>query len=95
MRTEYVIPLTEKLSSHIVELENDKGGSDSAAGIKKLKKEIKNLQKQQVELSEFDGKLKHYSDMRIPLDLNNGVKMNNGKFGDLLAEVKSIHGKEV
>jgi type II restriction/modification system DNA methylase subunit YeeA len=93
MRTEYVIPLTAKLSSHIDKLENDKGASGSAAEIKKLEKEIKNLHKQQTELTEFDEKLKHYADMRIPLDLDDGVKVNYGKFGDLLAEVKAIHGK--
>jgi len=95
MRTEYVIPLTAKLSSHIEKLENDKGASGSAAEIKKLEKEIKNLQKQQTELTEFDEKLKHYADMRIPLDLDDGVKVNYGKFGDLLSDVKAIHGKNV
>jgi type II restriction/modification system DNA methylase subunit YeeA len=95
MRTEYVIPLTAKLSSHIEKLENDKGASGSAAEIKKLEKEIKNLHKQQTELTEFDEKLKHYADMRIPLDLDDGVKVNYGKFGDLLSDVKAIHGKAV
>ena len=46
-------------------------------------------------MTEFDEKLKHYADMRIPLDLDDGVKENYGKFGDLLAEVKAIHGKTV
>jgi hypothetical protein len=95
MRTEYVIPLTAKLSAHIDNLESDKLASDSAAEIKKLEKEIKTLQKQQTELTEFDDKLKHFADMRIPLDLDDGVKVNYGKFGDLLAEVKDIHGKKV
>jgi type II restriction/modification system DNA methylase subunit YeeA len=94
MRTEYVIPLTAKLSSHIEKLENDKGASGSAAEIKKLEKEIKSLHKQQTELTEFDEKLKHYADMRIPLDLDDGVKENYGNFGDLLAEVTAIHGKK-
>ncbi len=95
MRTEYVIPLTAKLSSHIEKLENDKGASGSAAEIKKLEKEIKSLHKQQTELTEFDEKLKHYADMRISLDLDDGVKVNYGKFGDLLSDVKAIHGKVV
>lgn len=94
MRTEYVIPLTAKLSSHIDKLENDKGVSGSAAEIKKLEKEIKDLHKQQTELTEFDEKLKHYADMRIPLDLDDGVKVNYGKFGDLLSDVKAIHGQK-
>ncbi|MDO7634519.1 MAG: BREX-1 system adenine-specific DNA-methyltransferase PglX, partial [Porticoccaceae bacterium] len=92
MRTEYVIPLTAKLSSHIDKLDNDKLASSSAAEIKKLEKEIKRLQKQQTELTEFDEKLKHLADQRITLDLDDGVKVNYGKFGDLLVDVKAIHG---
>ena len=30
--------------------------------------------------------------MRINLDLDDGVKANYGKFGDLLAEVKAVTG---
>ena len=93
MRTEYVIPLTAKLSSHIDKLDNDKLASSSAAEIKKLEKEIKRLQKQQTELTEFDEKLKHLADHRIRLDLDDGVKVNYGKFGDLLVDVKAIHGE--
>ena len=40
----------------------------------------------------FDEKLRHYADQRISLDLDDGVKVNYGKFGDLLAEVKAITG---
>jgi hypothetical protein len=42
----------------------------------------------------FDEKLRHYADQRISLDLDDGVKVNYGKFGDLLAEVKAVHGKK-
>lgn len=51
------------------------------------------LEKQQVELLAFDEKLRHYADRRITLDLDDGVKVHYGKFGDLLAEVKAGHGK--
>jgi hypothetical protein len=30
--------------------------------------------------------------MRINLDLDDGVKVNYGKFGDLLAEVRAVTG---
>ena len=42
----------------------------------------------------FDEKLKHAADMRIKLDLDDGVKVNYGKFGDLLAEVKAVCGSK-
>ena len=93
MRTEYVIPLTAKMSSHVQKLEKDVETSDSAAEVKRLEKEIAKLHKQQAELSEFDEKLRHYADMRISLDLDDGVKVNYGRFGDLLSDVKAIHGK--
>lgn len=93
MRTEYVIPLTAKMAAYAQKLENDKEASGSAAEVKRLEKEIAQLHKQQAELSEFDEKLRHYADQRISLDLDDGVKANYGKFGDLLAEVKAITGE--
>ena len=36
----------------------------------------------------------HHADMRISLDLDDGVKLNYGKFGDLLADVKAVTGKK-
>ena len=48
----------------------------------------------QTELVEFDEKLRHYADQRIALDLDDGVKVNYAKFGDLLAEVKAVTGQK-
>ncbi|WBU42646.1 MULTISPECIES: BREX-1 system adenine-specific DNA-methyltransferase PglX [Marinobacter] len=92
MRTEYVIPLSAKLNAYTEKLEQDKETSTSAAETKRLEKEIATLHKQQSELAEFDEKLRHYADQRISLDLDDGVKVNYGKFGDLLAEVKAVTG---
>ena len=94
MRTEYVIPLSAKLNTYAEKLEQDKDASTSAAETKRLEKEIATLHKQQAELAEFDEKLRHYADQRIGLDLDDGVKMNYGKFGDLLAEVKAVTGQK-
>ena len=57
-----------------------------------LTKERDKLIKQQAELRAYDEKLRHFADMRITLDLDDGVKVNYGKFGDLLAEVKAVTG---
>ncbi|WP_413663221.1 BREX-1 system adenine-specific DNA-methyltransferase PglX [Microbulbifer sp. CNSA002] len=94
MRTEYVIPLSAKMSTYEQKLEQDKAASSSAAETRRLEKEIAKLHKQQAELAQFDEKLRHFADQRIPLDLDDGVKVNYGKFGDLLAEVKAITGKK-
>ncbi|HAV5483646.1 TPA: BREX-1 system adenine-specific DNA-methyltransferase PglX [Acinetobacter baumannii] len=92
MRTEYVMPLISKMAAYANSLETAKESSDSAAEIKRIEKKLQDLHKQQAELSTFEEKLRHYADQRITLDLDDGVKVNYGKFGDLLAEVKAITG---
>ena len=92
MRTEYVIPLQGMIASRVRQLEGDIDTTTSTAHRKRLEKEQATLVKQQSELREFDEKLRHYADQRIGLDLDDGVKVNYGKFGDLLAEVKTVAG---
>jgi type II restriction/modification system DNA methylase subunit YeeA len=92
MRTEYVIPLQGQISARIEQLEGDKASATSTSRRTKLQKEQDKLKKQQVELATFEEKLKHYSDQRITLDLDDGVKVNYAKFGDLLAETKAVTG---
>ncbi|ETU92589.1 hypothetical protein Q094_02974 [Pseudomonas aeruginosa PS42] len=92
MRTEYVIPLTAKLATYATKLEKDLEASTSTAEKKNLEKELATLHNQQAELATFDENLRHYADQRISLDLDDGVKVNYGKFGDLLAEVKAVTG---
>lgn len=92
MRTEYVIPLTAKLNAHANKLEKDIDASSSTAEKKALEKQLATLHNQQAELATFDEKLRHFADQRIRLDLDDGVKVNYGKFGDLLAEVNAITG---
>ena len=91
MRTEYVIPLQGMMASRIRQLEGDIAAA-STAHRKRLEKERATLVRQQPELRNFDEKLRHYADQRIGLDLDDGVKVNYGKFGDLLAEVKTVTG---
>ena len=61
---------------------------------KKLEREKSKLVKKQAELQAFDEKLRHYVDQRISLDLDDGVRVNYCKFGDLLTEVKAVTGKK-
>lgn len=92
MRTEYVVPLQGMITSRIERLGEEIEKTSSAAQRKKLEKERDRLLKQRPELQQFDEKLRHYADMRLALDLDDGVKVNYGKFGDLLAEVKTVTG---
>jgi len=92
MRTEYVIPLQGHIAARIEQLEGDKSKATSTSHRKKLQKEQDDLKKQQTELLTFEEKLKHAADQKISLDLDDGVKVNYAKFGDLLAESKAITG---
>ncbi len=90
MRHEYVLPLMSKLTAQIETLDSLKDSAATTSERSKLQKQLEVLQKKQSELALSDEKLRHYSDMRISLDLDDGVKVNYGKFGDLLAEVKQV-----
>ena len=92
MRTEYVTPLLGKYSSEAEGLTKQIDDASSTVEASRYKKALTALEKKQTELSEFDDKLKHHADMRISLDLDDGVKVNYGKFGDLLADVKGVTG---
>lgn len=92
MRTEYVIPLTAKLNTYANKLAMDIENEIVTSEKKRLEKELATLHNQQAELATFDEKLRHHADQRISLDLDEGVKVNYGKFGDLLAEVKAVTG---
>jgi hypothetical protein len=92
MRTEYVIPLQGKIASRLAQLDLDLAAASSTAHRKKLEKERDGLLKQRSELLSFDEKLRHHADLRIRLDLDDGVRANYGKFGGLLAEVKTVTG---
>ncbi|OAN44502.1 BREX-1 system adenine-specific DNA-methyltransferase PglX [Magnetospirillum moscoviense] len=92
MRMEYVTPLQGRIASKIDQLGRDIDAVASTAAQNKLRKEQEKLKKQQAELVKFDEELRHYADMRIKLDLDDGVKVNYGKFGNLLAETKAITG---
>ncbi len=92
LRAEYVVPLTGKLQARIAMLQKDLEAASSTATRNKLSKEIEKLKKKHGELLAYDEQLRHHADMRITLDLDDGVKVNYGKFGDLLAEVKAVTG---
>lgn len=91
MRTEYVTPLLGQMAGRIERLRLQQTEA-STSDAKRIGKEIDSLTKQLAELRAFDDQLKHHADMRITLDLDDGVKVNYGKFGTLLSDVKAITG---
>lgn len=92
MRTEYVVPLLARYQGNIDLVNDQLKSAESGTATTRLKKELDDLTKKFNELRNFDDRLRHYADMRITIDLDDGVKINYGKFGDLLADVKAITG---
>ena len=88
MRTEYVVPLLARYQANIDRLNEQVDGA-SGGEATRLKRERDNLSKKFNELRSFDDRLRHYADMRISIDLDDGVKVNYGKFGDLPGRCKS------
>lgn len=92
IRASYVTPLQSKIASRLELLEHQIGSATSTASRNALKKQRDSLIKKQDELRRFDDLLRHYADQRIALDLDDGVKVNYAKLGELLAETKAITG---
>ena len=94
MRMEYVTPLQSRMAARIEQLSDDIAAASSSADRTRRQKEKDKLVKQLIELRKFDEELRHYADQRVTLDLDDGVKVNYGKFGRLLAERKAITGEK-
>jgi hypothetical protein len=90
---QYVVPLTGQLRKRMDSLEAQGREAASTAERKRLEKELAALQKKLAELARFDEELNHYAQLQIALDLDDGVRVNYGKFGGLLANVKDVCGK--
>lgn len=92
MRSHYVQPLIGKLQAQLQQAQAAESSAPSASEKAKRSRETKKLREQYDELLAFDEKLHHYALQAIALDLDDGVKVNYGKFGDILAKVKDIKG---
>jgi type II restriction/modification system DNA methylase subunit YeeA len=87
LRTDYLHRLQDVLEvekQHLQRTINDEPGTSSA---RKAAKELTQLDKQTLELKKYEELVHHYADMRIPLDLDDGVKVNYAKLGELLAKI--------
>lgn len=95
MRTQYVLPLMGQLTGRAQFLSDaEKDTSISPAEKTKYAKEAYNLHKKLNELKDFDAELKHHIEQKISIDLDDGVKVNYGKFAKLLAEAKKVTGNK-
>lgn len=86
LRTDYVHEQQERYRtqlSHIAAALNTATGSERV----RLLKQQDKLSEQLKEITVFEEKVHHLADMRIPMDLDDGVKKNYELFPDVLAKI--------
>ena len=84
---DYVIPLLGRFDQRLKSLQQALVNETSTAEKNRLDREIKALEKKQIELVKFDENIRSIADAQIALDLDDGVKMNYAKFGTILAKI--------
>ena len=87
IRTDYVHEQQARYRTAIEELEKRLQKASTAERVK-LNKQLKKLQEQAAELHAYEEKIHHLADQMIPLDLDDGVKVNYAKLQDVLAKIK-------
>ena len=90
---DYVRPFEKKLESKIAECRHI--STSSASGTKEkiqAQKDVDRFEKSLQEITEWDANiLRPLALKRIELDLDDGVKVNYGKLGDILEKVKGLN----
>lgn len=82
LRLYYLHHLLSKLDSTEEMLKNDK----TTQAIK-ITRKLSEISKQKQELKKYDELLHHYADKNIEIDLDDGIKINYAKFGDLVVSI--------
>jgi type II restriction/modification system DNA methylase subunit YeeA len=88
IRTDYLHELQGKLELERRRLEQVGNGDNTTVDKRNAAKRLGVIGKQQEELRKYDELLRHYADQQIEIDLDDGVRVNYGKFRELLAVVK-------
>ena len=87
IRTDYVHEQQSRYRTAIADLEK-RAAAATTAGRVKLTKQLTKIKAQAEELRIYEEKIHHLADQMIAIDLDDGVKVNYSKFGDVLARIK-------
>ena len=87
VRTDYLHELQKKIESEKARLQSIIDSDLSGRQRTQAKKELESLEKQTVELKEYDQKLNHLANKQIEIDLDDGVKENYAKFDEVLKNI--------
>ena len=87
IRTDYVHEQQARYRTAIADLEQRIANAATGERVK-LNKQLKKLNDQAAEILAYEEKIHHLADQMIPIDLDDGVKVNYAKFQDVLAKIK-------
>lgn len=87
IRTDYIHEIQARYRTEIEEIERNSEKVDAKEKVR-LNKQLKKLKDQEIELIAFEEKIHQLADQMIDIDLDDGVKVNYAKFGEVLAKIK-------
>ncbi len=87
VRTDYVHEMQARYRTAMEDLANRVEIASGSERVR-LQKQLVKIQGQEEELRKYEEKIHHYADMMLPLDLDDGVKVNYAKLADVLAPIK-------
>lgn len=87
IRTDYVHEQQERYRTQLTLLEDSQQTAGASERVK-LNKQITKIKDQALELQKYEEKIHHLADQMIPIDLDDGVKVNYAKFQDVLEKIK-------
>ena len=87
IRTDYVHEQQERYRTQLTMLEDSLQTAEASERVK-LNKQITKIKDQALELQKYEEKIHHLADQMIPIDLDDGVKVNYAKFQDVLEKIK-------
>lgn len=87
IRTDYVHEQQERYRTQIANAEASMAKAERGSLVA-LQKKVKKLQDQLRETSAYEERIHHLADQMIPIDLDDGVKVNYAKFADVLAKIR-------
>lgn len=87
IRTDYVHEQQARYRTAIQEAQRQLNGATTADKVR-LNKKLNKLTEQDAELRTYEEKVHHLADQMIPIDLDDGVKVNYAKFQDVLGKIK-------
>lgn len=87
IRTDYIHEIQARYRTEIEDIERNSEKVDAKEKVR-LNKQLKKLKDQEIELIAFEEKIHQLADQMIDIDLDDGVKVNYAKFGDVLAKIK-------